>query len=73
MDERIMEIDHIEDGHVVLAVPSLRLIIMGRTLEEARAWARSAMECRGLAAGQRAEPSATADEATPPPSWPPAV
>ena len=68
MNEHIIEIDQIEDGNVVLAVPSLRLIVMGRTLEEARAWARSAIECRGLAAGQRAEPSARADEATPAPS-----
>jgi hypothetical protein len=73
MDELIIEIDQIEDGHVALAVPTLRLIVMGRTLEEARAWARSAIGYRGLPAGQRAEPLAATDEATLPPSWPPAA
>jgi hypothetical protein len=48
MNEDIIEINQIEDGHVVLAIPSLRLIVIGRTLEEARAWARSAMAHRGL-------------------------
>src|ERR1051326_2033333 len=43
MDEHIIEIDQIEDGNVVLVVPLLRLIVMGRTLEEARVWARSAI------------------------------
>ncbi len=68
MDEDIIEIDQIEDGHVVLVVPSLRLIVMGRTLEEARAWARSAIGWRGLAASQRAEPSVGTDAMTAPPS-----
>jgi hypothetical protein len=54
MDEHIIEIDQIEGCHVVLVVPSLRLIVMGRTLEEARTWARSAIGWRGLSAGQRA-------------------
>jgi hypothetical protein len=40
MDEHIIEIDEIEDSHVVLVVLSLRLMVIGRTLEEARAWAR---------------------------------
>ena len=48
MDEHIIEIDQIEDGRVVLVIPSLRLIVMGRTLEEARAWARSAIAYRGV-------------------------
>ncbi len=43
MDEHIIEIDQIENGHVALVVPSLQLMVMGRTLEEARAWARSAI------------------------------
>jgi hypothetical protein len=68
MDEHIIEIDQIEDGHVVLVVPSLRLIVMGRTLEEARTWARSAIGWRGLSAGQRAEPSAGNNDVTRPPS-----
>jgi hypothetical protein len=66
MDEHIVEIDQIEDGHVVLVVPSLRLIVMGRTLEEARASARSAIGRRGLVASQRAEPSAGTSEVTQP-------
>ena len=68
MDEHMVEIDQIEDGHVVLVVPSLRLIVMGRTLEEARAWARSAIGWRGLVASQRAEPSAGTDAMTAAPS-----
>jgi hypothetical protein len=66
MSEHIVEVEQIEDGHVVLAIPSLRLIVIGRTLEEARAWARSAIAYRDLSRSQRAEQSA-ADEATPPP------
>ena len=68
MDEHIIEIDQIEDGHVVLVVPSLRLIVMGRTLEEARAWARSAIGWRGLAASRHAEPSPRTDAMTPAPN-----
>jgi hypothetical protein len=55
MDECIIEIDQLEDGHVVLAIASLRLIVMGRTLEEARAWARSAIAYRGLSTEQHPE------------------
>lgn len=66
MDQQI--IDQIEDGHVVLAVPSLRLIVMSRTLDEARASARSAIAWRGLVTSQRAEPSAAQDELTRPPN-----
>ena len=66
MDERIIEIDQIEDGHVVLVVPSLRMIVMGRTLDEARAWARSAIAC-GLVTSQR-DPSPGTDVITAPPS-----
>ena len=62
MDEHIIEIDQIEDGRVVLAIPSLRLIVMGRTLEEARAWARSTIASRGLFTGQRSEPSTGTDD-----------
>jgi hypothetical protein len=68
MNEETIEIDQIEDGHVVLAVPSLRLIVMGRTLEEARAWARAAIAHRGLATTQPAERSPGTDEVTRSPS-----
>ncbi len=66
MDEHIIEIDQVEDGRVVLVVRSLRLIVMGRTFEEARAWVRSALGYRGLPASRRAEQSAAADELTEP-------
>ena len=62
MDEHIVEIDQIEDGRVVLVVPSLQLIVMGRTVAEARAWARSALGYRGLPISQPAEPAAETDE-----------
>ncbi len=68
MDEHIIEIDQIEHGRVVLVVPSLRLIVMGRTFEEARAWARSAIGWRGLIASQCAEASARTDAMTAAPS-----
>jgi hypothetical protein len=66
MNEDIIEIDQIDDGHVVLAIPSLRVIVIGRTLEEARAWARSAMAYRGVSTSQRMEPSAATDETVQP-------
>ena len=66
MDEHIIEIDQIEDGHVVLVVRSLRLIVMGRTLEEARVWARSAIGWRGLVASHGADPWAGTDAITAP-------
>jgi len=59
MNEEIIEIDQVEDGHVVLAIPSLRLIVMGRTIEEARAWARSAIAHRGLPTTQRSDAIST--------------
>ncbi len=43
MDDDTIEIDQLEPGHVVLAIPARHLIVIGRTLEEARAWARSAL------------------------------
>jgi len=67
MDEHIIEIGQIENGRVVLVVSSLRLIVMCRTLEAARAWASSAIAC-GLPASQRTEPSASTDEVTRSPS-----
>jgi hypothetical protein len=51
------QLSQIEDGHVVRVVPSPRLVVIGRTLEEARAWARSAIGRRGVGTSQRAEPS----------------
>ncbi len=60
--------DQIEDGRVVLVVPSLRLIVMGRTLEEARAWARSAIGYRGLLTVRREVPMTGTNEVTRPPN-----
>ena len=57
MDEDVIPIDQIEDGRVVHAIPALRLIVMGRTLDDARAWPGSAIAYRGLHASQCAEPS----------------
>ena len=68
MDEEVIQIDQVEDGHVVLAIPSLRLIVLGRTLEEARAWARSAITYRGVSASQYLELSAAPDSGVQPPS-----
>jgi hypothetical protein len=68
MDEEIIEIDQIEDGHVVLAIPSLRLIVIGRTLEEARAWARTAIAHRGSPTTQPADPSPETKQVTQSPS-----
>jgi hypothetical protein len=47
VDEDIIEIDQLEPGHVVLVIPARRLIVIGRTLEEARDWARAVVEGRG--------------------------
>jgi len=63
MDEFIVDIDQLDKGHVVLAIPSLRLIVMGRTLEEARARARSAIAYRGVPASHSAELLAGTQEA----------
>ena len=61
MDE-LIEIDQLEDGHVVLAIPTLRLIVIGRTLDEARAWARSAIAHRGLPTDRDHELSVPAEQ-----------
>jgi hypothetical protein len=68
MNEHIIKIDQIEDGQVVLAIPSLRVIVIGRTLEEARAWATSSIAYRGPSRSQRAVPSAATEEAVQPPA-----
>ena len=62
MDECIIEIDQLEDGHVVLAIPSLRLIVIGRTLDEARVRARSAIAYRGLSTDPAPELSVPAEQ-----------
>jgi hypothetical protein len=68
MGECIIEIDQLEDGHVVLAIPSLRFIVMGRTLDEAHAWARSAIAYRGLSLDPHPVASMPVEEMPRPPS-----
>ena len=60
LDEYSIEIEETDHQHVVLIVPSLRLIVLGRTLSEARALANAAITFGGQEAGQRA-PTRTVD------------
>jgi hypothetical protein len=64
----MIEIDQLEDGHVVLAIRSIRLIVMGRTLDEARTWARLAIAYRGLSLDPHLELSMAAEEMLRPPN-----
>ncbi|MBV8715888.1 MAG: hypothetical protein JOZ65_12570 [Chloroflexi bacterium] len=59
MNDHVVEIDQIENGRVVLTIPSLRVIVIGRTLEEARAWTRSALAYRGVSTCQCIDAPAT--------------
>lgn len=45
-DDVTVEIDEIDQQHVVLAVRALRLIVLGRTLAEAQALVRAAVAFR---------------------------
>ena len=63
-----IDIDQIEDGHVMLAIPSLHVIVMGRTLDEARAWARAAIADCSVPLSQPVELTVTASEALEPPN-----
>jgi hypothetical protein len=38
MDNYSVEIEELRDGQVVLIVPSLHLLVFGRTLEDAMSW-----------------------------------
>ena len=62
MDECIIEVDQLEDRHVVRAFTSPRLIVMGRTLDEARACSRSANAYRALSLDQHPELSGPAEQ-----------
>ena len=46
LDGYDVEVDQHDRERVVLAVPALRLIVFGRTLDEAEAWARAAITFR---------------------------
>jgi hypothetical protein len=59
MDECNVEIDELHDDVVVLIVPALRLLVFGRTLDEAMARARSSIDFRLLERGRRPDPSLT--------------
>jgi hypothetical protein len=46
MDEYIVEIDEPGDNLVVLAVPALRLVVFGRTMDEAMSRVRTSIDFR---------------------------
>ena len=46
LDEYSLEIDTTDHQRVVLAIAALRLLVMGRTLDEARALAKAALAFR---------------------------
>ena len=54
MDEYTVEIDELHDDVVILAVPALRLLVFGRSIEEAMARARASIEfdCGRLPTGR---------------------
>jgi hypothetical protein len=53
MDEYIVEIDELDDNYVVLAVPALRLLVFGRTIDEAMSRARASVDFRVLESDRR--------------------
>jgi hypothetical protein len=52
MDEYDVEIEEIDQQHVVLVIRALRLIVQGRTLREAQQLATAAIAWRRLEGGQ---------------------
>jgi hypothetical protein len=57
MDEYTVEIDELHDDVVMLAVPALRLLVFGRSTEEAMARARAAIDFRCHEPDRRPNPS----------------
>ena len=57
LDEYAVEIDGSDGQRVVLAIAALRLIVLGRTLDEARALATAAVAFRSQASGYGGESS----------------
>ena len=46
LDAYDVEVEQLDDERVVLAIPVLRLIVLGRTLDEAQGWACAAIAFR---------------------------
>jgi hypothetical protein len=57
MDEYSVEIDELHDDVVILAVPALRLLVFGRSIEEAMTRARASIDFRCLEPDRRPNPS----------------
>jgi hypothetical protein len=55
LDDYLVEIDESDQRRVVLAVPALHLVVMGRTLHEARALAEAAVAFRRQEPGHGVE------------------
>ncbi len=74
-----VEIENSCSGQIVLSIPALRLIVMGRTLSEAEELARAALAFRWQDDGPRTELSGetrvdvTAKRTPPPPGAEPAA
>jgi hypothetical protein len=61
LDDYTVEIDETDRQRVVLVVPDRRLIVLGRTLAEARALANAAISFGGARNGPAAIPTRGAD------------
>ena len=57
MDEYSVEIDQLHDDAVVLVVPSMRLVVFGRTMGEALAQVRASIRFRVRETDHRTEPA----------------
>ena len=57
MDSYIVEIDQGADGRIVVAIPGLRLLVLGLSMDEALTRARAAIAFRTQEAGRRSEPA----------------
>ena len=55
MDGYTIEIDQLHNDVVVLVVPALRLVVFGRTMDEALSHARASIAFRGVEAGDPAD------------------
>ena len=55
MDEYMVEIEELHQNHVVLVVPTLCLLVFGRTMDEALIQARTSIAFRLREAGARPE------------------
>ena len=57
VDEYSVEIDQLHDDTVALVVPAMRLVVFGRTMDEALAQARASIRFRVRDTGRRPEPA----------------